>query len=129
MCLALAWQRFLATSLLTNITLDHLVGGRSTLYIHQVILGNQAVRSGIVILVFLAVSSTVGSAQDLPPGPGFDVVSRACTVCHELDIITAQLHDAEGWRLIADTMIKNGASLTPQEEDEVVDYLAKSLPQ
>ena len=86
-------------------------------------------RTTIVIFVFLAVTSTVSSAQDLPPGTGSDVVARTCTACHELDIITAQRHDAEGWRLIADAMIKNGASLTSQEEDEVVDYLAKTLPQ
>ena len=105
-------------------------------------------RSTIVILVFLAVTSTVSSAQDLPPGTGSpvgtgssaggtvsdvgagsDLVGRACTACHELDLITAQQHDADGWRVIVDSTISNGAALTPQEEDQVVGYLAKTLPQ
>ncbi len=86
-------------------------------------------RSTIITLVFLAAASTVCSAQDLPPGPGSDIVARTCTVCHELDIVTAQRHDADGWRVVANAMIKNGAELTPQEEDQVVEYLAKNLPQ
>ena len=60
---------------------------------------------------------------------GSDIVARTCTVCHELDIVTAQRHDADGWRVVANAMIKNGAELTPQEEDQVVEYLAKNLPQ
>lgn len=86
-------------------------------------------RSTILILFLLAFTFTASSAQDLPSGPGFEIVARTCTACHELDIVTGQRHDADGWRLIADAMKKNGASLTPQEEDEIVDYLAKALPQ
>lgn len=86
-------------------------------------------RSMIVTVLFLAAATTAGSAQDWPPGPGSDIVARTCTVCHEMDIITAQRHDADGWRVIADAMIKNGAKLTPEEEDQVVAYLAKNLPQ
>jgi cytochrome c5 len=86
-------------------------------------------RSTVMSLIFLAAATTAGSAQDLPPGPGSDIVARTCTVCHEMDIVTAQRHDADGWRVVANAMIKNGAELTPQEVDQVVEYLAKTLPQ
>ena len=85
-------------------------------------------RPNIVVLVVLAMPPA-SYAQELPPAPGSDVVARACTACHGLDVITDQRHDAKGWQTIVDAMITNGATVTPQEENAIVDYLARTLPQ
>src|SRR5262249_28064044 len=48
----------------------------------------------------------------------------ACTECHGLDSIVAVAQSADQWRQTVKTMVKRGASLTPQDIDAVVDYLS-----
>jgi hypothetical protein len=66
-------------------------------------------------------------AQDLPPGPGADLLSRACQSCHGLDTITSEHHDRDGWRAIVGDMINSGASLSDTEADTVADYLGTNF--
>jgi hypothetical protein len=66
-------------------------------------------------------------AQDLPPGPGADLLSRACQSCHGLDTVMSEKHDVDGWRSVVGSMINNGASLTDQEADTVANYLATNF--
>ena len=84
--------------------------------------------SRFLIVALLASVPATGHAQDLPPGPGSEVLARACTVCHRLDLVAGERHDAKGWQAIVEVMINNGAALTPDEEAQVVAYLAKTLP-
>ena len=84
--------------------------------------------SRFLIVALLASVPATGHAQDLPPGPGSEVLARACTVCHRLDLVAGERHDAKGWQAIVEVMINNGAALTPDEEGQVVAYLAKTLP-
>ena len=63
-------------------------------------------------------------AQDLPPGPGREIVQRACSNCHELQQVIAPRKTADQWAGTVDRMIANGAKLSDAEYDMVVDYLA-----
>lgn len=65
----------------------------------------------------------IASAQTLAPGQGADVVEDNCQNCHGLDQITSQHHDADGWRTVVADMIGRGASLTDDQEAQVVAYL------
>ena len=49
---------------------------------------------------------------------------RACTTCHETDIIEQQRLTRGRWVGSVDKMIRWGATVTPEEKDALVDYLA-----
>src|ERR1700722_3208810 len=81
-------------------------------------------RTRILLLVCTLMAPASAYAQDLPPGPGADIISRSCQSCHGLDQVTTTQHDADGWRSTVAEMVGNGAVLTDQEQDQAVQYLA-----
>src|SRR5690348_11331427 len=64
------------------------------------------------------------SASGLPPGPGADLTAMLCQGCHDLDTVTSQRHDLDGWHSVITEMIGNGASLTDSQANQVANYLA-----
>jgi hypothetical protein len=66
-------------------------------------------------------------ADPLPEGPGKALVASACTVCHQIEVVTAQRHTAAEWDEVIGKMIDRGATLTDAEQDQVQDYLAKNF--
>jgi hypothetical protein len=64
-------------------------------------------------------------AQDLPDGPGKELVATVCTACHELTRITSKKRSKDEWNDTVDKMAKNGAKATDEEFDRIVTYLAK----
>jgi cytochrome c5 len=63
-------------------------------------------------------------SQELPQGPGRDVVAKRCIVCHEADLITQQRLTRTGWGRSVDKMVRWGAIVEPDERDPMLDYLA-----
>lgn len=53
---------------------------------------------------------------------------RACTTCHETDIIEQQRLTRGRWVGSVDKMIRWGATVKPEEKDALVDYLASRFP-
>jgi hypothetical protein len=80
-------------------------------------------RAGFVF-VCLGMLAVPAYAQDLPPGPGADVVARVCSGCHGLDQVTSERHTADGWNDVVNAMVGNGASATDDEQNQIVNYLA-----
>jgi cytochrome c5 len=62
--------------------------------------------------------------QDLPQGPGRDVVMKRCVSCHEADLITQQRLTRTGWARSVDKMVRWGASVESDERDPMLDYLS-----
>ncbi len=64
----------------------------------------------------------------LKPGPGEEVTSRACSICHSTDYIVTQPHlDAQHWDAEVQKMIKVfGAPITPSDAKIISDYLARN---
>ncbi len=60
----------------------------------------------------------------LPPGPGRDLVTVACSQCHGLGAIVNLRDGAAGWKETTQIMIMRGAPLTLEESDVVVRYLS-----
>lgn len=60
----------------------------------------------------------------LPAGKGVEKVQRACLLCHEADIIVEQRLNQKGWEKEVDKMIRWGTPLSPEDRQEVIDYLA-----
>ena len=71
-----------------------------------------------------ALLSLPAVSQNLPDGPGKDAFSSVCSVCHALDLATAQKKSKDGWQTTVDSMVAKGASATKEQFDSIVAYLA-----
>ncbi len=74
--------------------------------------------------MLLLTASAALSAQDLPDGPGKDVVKRMCSSCHGLEVVTGTRKTKERWQNTVDVMVSRGATGTDEEIDLVINYLA-----
>jgi len=75
-------------------------------------------------LVFAVFLSSPVLAQQLPDGPGREILETQCTTCHKLEIIVDKRNDAKEWRRLVMEMIDRGAEITDEQVPVVVDYLA-----
>jgi hypothetical protein len=76
--------------------------------------------------LFLAASASVGQhAEQLPGGPGADLVQARCTPCHDLGNITRIRQTREEWQDTIRVMINRGAPVAPAEEAVILDYLTR----
>ena len=75
-------------------------------------------------VVVLAASHPL-SAQTLPPGPGAAVLNARCVACHESDIIAGQKLSLGGWTRSVDKMVRWGATMSPQDREALLPYLAE----
>ena len=83
---------------------------------------------GAAAALSLASAAASASAADvLPPGKAHDLVTRTCSACHGLAVVTSQRHDADGWDQIVGVMVQRGAKATDSEQDQIVDYLAANF--
>ncbi len=91
-------------------------------------------RGLFVALGSLAVSfmlSTFGATtvhgQDLPDGPGKDIVLKVCTPCHGVSEFSAKRLTRAEWDEKVDNMAARGARASDEEFDLIVKYLAKNF--
>jgi len=71
--------------------------------------------------------SFVAGAQDLPVGNGRELVETVCTACHRTNQITRSSGYTEaGWRELTGTMVD--LSVSPEDRDRIVRYLARHFP-
>ena len=63
-------------------------------------------------------------AQELPAGPGREVVTTRCVTCHQSDLITQQRLARAGWVREVDKMVRWGAVVDALEREPLLDYLA-----
>jgi cytochrome c5 len=85
------------------------------------------VKLHLLVLLGTLTPTLVGvslSAQELPQGPGRDVVAKRCIACHEADLITQQRLSREGWGRSVDKMIRWGATVEAAERDQMLNYLS-----
>lgn len=71
--------------------------------------------------------SLAASAQDLPAGPGKELVDKTCSSCHSLDVVTGAKQNKDGWASTVDDMRAKGAQGTDQDFEVIVNYLAKNF--
>lgn len=78
-----------------------------------------------IALVALTLSACA-LAQDivLPDGKAKKIVEQTCTECHGLEhVVNASLSPDE-WKHTVDNMIKRGATLSKEDRETVLEYLA-----
>ena len=66
-------------------------------------------------------------AQELPEGQGKALVQTACSQCHGIDVIVGQPRSREDWTEVVSRMIGNGAQLSDEDYNQVIEYLATNL--
>jgi len=80
---------------------------------------------GMISSGFLSVGA---DAVELPAGPNKDVVARACSSCHDLDMVfDAAGQTREGWNGTIEEMAGYGLQLSPGERAQVLEYLVSFL--
>lgn len=83
----------------------------------------------MILVFFLAACSSASSNSSTQEiiQDGATLLQERCAVCHPLSRVTAQHLSADEWKSVVDSMVKRGASLTPEEETILIDYLAANL--
>ena len=84
---------------------------------------------GVVGATLVAFGLRATAQVTLPEGPNRELVSRKCSTCHDLGMVTGAARSREGWNGTIDDMISYGMNITPAERTLVLDYLATYLPQ
>jgi len=77
-----------------------------------------------VLMPFLFASAV--PAQDLPAGPGKELLQNVCTQCHTLNRIIEKKETKDEWNDIVDKMAAKGARASDEEFDTIVNYLTKN---
>ncbi len=75
-------------------------------------------------------SSTEPSVpDDLPSIDGATLLENRCTTCHDITVVQLKSESAAEWEQIVMQMIQNGAFLTTDEKQVLIDYLAATYPE
>ncbi len=78
---------------------------------------------------FVLACAATAAAQDLPDGPGMDILRTKCRTCHMPDRVTkVPGKPSDGWERLVNTMINRGAPVTEDEVPVLVEYLATNFP-
>jgi virginiamycin B lyase len=64
-----------------------------------------------------------------PAGPEKQMLAEACTQCHTLARVAFGNYDAEGWANAVHMMMNAGAALSPDQGQQLINYLVKSFPE
>ena len=85
--------------------------------------------SGLFCSALFAQTQPAPDQPQLPDGPGKATVEAVCSKCHTLDRVISAGFTRDGWQLMVNQMISNGAALHPDQIPEVVGYLARNFPE
>jgi hypothetical protein len=76
-----------------------------------------------------ALTPAFAQGASLPEGNGKELVRSICQSCHDLSpIFTSGGFTRRDWEQVVESMINMGASIKPEEEKVIIDYLAASFP-
>ena len=76
----------------------------------------------------LTPASVPGSAtQQLPDGPGKEVVAKLCGGCHDLMFTVSTRETEEGWTRIVNDMRSKGADGSEEDFAKVIAYLTANM--
>ena len=86
-----------------------------------------------MLLLLILAAAIVGCAPkaaeptqaEPPTGPdGAALLQERCSVCHNVDKVTAERNTGDAWERTVTEMIGKGAQLTDAEKATLVEYLA-----
>ena len=65
----------------------------------------------------------------LPPGPGKELVETRCTLCHDLERVTAAKRQKSEWDGVVTNMLDRFGLAAPDEARQIATYLAEQFGQ
>lgn len=74
------------------------------------------------LLLALVFTAAALPETKLPPGEATAIIQRKCLLCHGEEPLMRHKRDREGWQKIVETMDANGAHVTQEEIDALVQY-------
>ena len=80
----------------------------------------------LVVLLYSVLTATL-AAQELPAGPGAEVLKARCLACHGADLIVSQRLSLAGWMREVDKMVRWGATMETVDRDILQPYLAANF--
>jgi hypothetical protein len=84
-------------------------------------------RVSALFAAVVALSTPVWAAE-LPDGPNRALVASRCTECHDLQMVfDAAGISREDWNGAIEEMTSYGLKMTPEERNQILDYLATYL--
>jgi competence ComEA-like helix-hairpin-helix protein len=80
----------------------------------------------VLVSTSLGIAALTLMADDivLPAGKAKTLIENTCTECHGLDQVVNSAMSSDAWRSTVQSMVKKGATLSPEEINTVVDYLS-----
>src|SRR5215510_9118929 len=84
---------------------------------------------GIVILVALLSVPVSTWSQELPDGPGKELVAARCNSCHPFHARLGGGYTAQGWRTVMRMMTNHGVSIPSDQLKTMTTYLTKNFPE
>ena len=91
-------------------------------------MGRARLLIGVVGATLVVLGLRATAQVTLPEGPNRELVSRMCSTCHDLGMVTGAARSREGWDGTIDDMISYGMNITPAERALILEYLATYLP-
>lgn len=88
----------------------------------------------MIVLILLVASCAPAETPAPTPTPTQDIskgkslVETRCSTCHGLAQVQAAKYDQKGWEALVKRMVGSGAQLNSEQQQLVVDYLAKTYP-
>ncbi|MSV34534.1 MAG: cytochrome c [Bryobacterales bacterium] len=79
------------------------------------------------ILTPLLLVPSAPAQENLPAGPGKELLMTVCTQCHNTMRITDKKLSKDEWDDIVDKMAARGARASDEEFDTIVNYLVKNF--
>jgi putative heme-binding domain-containing protein len=80
-----------------------------------------------LISIACLVTVLTAHAQSLPQGKGRADFEQTCSGCHSLSIPTSKRLTHDEWAAVIDDMVSQGAPGTPEELDNIVNYLSANF--
>lgn len=68
-------------------------------------------------------------SQEMPEGPGKDLVMNNCNSCHAFMNNARNGYTPEGWATVMRMMTNHGVALTPEQVATMTEYVSKNFPE
>jgi|SRR5579864_5826640 len=81
--------------------------------------------TGAIGGTLFALVAGAADITELPEGPNRDLVSKACTACHDLQLVfDGAGFSRDDWNMSLDEMVANGMSISADDREKILGYLS-----
>src|SRR5213593_1056862 len=82
-----------------------------------------------LITTALLFSALTAWGQELPDGPGKELVAAQCNSCHPFHARLGGGYTPQGWRTVMRMMTNHGVAIPPDQLETMTAYLTKNFPE